>query len=525
MPDAPGAPILLVADGAAPEGAALRALLERDGLTVETSPAERAVDLLRARAFDALVALATGTAGDGVLDLLARARRASPETPFVVAGATAELAARAVARGAVGLIALPADAVEARATIAAARLRRRQDLERAAMLEEARRTRRFFEDVLRGLREGILVIDAEGKIRYRNPEAARIIGEEDDEDDESSDGDDGSNGAVRLRQRALAPLMQLLVETFTEGEGRERTLVVEEDEQKLFLDAATSVLRDGDGRVTGAVGIVRDRSAEKLLEEQLVHTERLATLGSLLAAIAHEIASPLNVITGAAEIGFEAAREAEDAAARVEDPATRATLVRVAGDVRDVLEQVREAGIRCQTIAGNLLQYSRRVPAHVREEDPNELVGRTLGFVGKYLGIDRVEVKLELDPKLPKVRVDASQIQQALTNLIDNAVNAKVEQRKEQVARGAVASGAPRPKLSIRTSVEDGKATIRVSDEGPGIAPGRLEHLWRPFYTTKPSGTGLGLYITRKVIEHQGGTIVVESTVGKGTTFTIRIPL
>jgi two-component system NtrC family sensor kinase len=212
--------------------------------------------------------------------------------------------------------------------------------------------------------------------------------------------------------------------------------------------------------------------------------------------------------------------------------------------VRDILDQVRDAGLRCQTIANNLLQYSRRTPARVVEQDLNELIRKTLGFVGKYLGTDKVVLDLDLDPALPLARVDAGQLQQALTNLIDNAVHAMLAQRKIPVTRGSSASSsapvpgpglatppsstairlAP-PRLTIRTRNDEGRALISVTDNGPGIGPRQLERIWRPFYTTKERGTGLGLYITRRAIEHQGGTIDLETKVGEGTTFTMRLPL
>ena len=130
--------------------------------------------------------------------------------------------------------------------------------------------------------------------------------------------------SLRLKQLVLAPLLQLLVETLTEREPKTKMVALEEADEKVFLDVTTSVLRSGDGRAQGAVGVIRDRSAEKILEEQLAHTERLATLGSLLASIAHEIANPLSVITGCAEVGQDTAKEAANAAKETPGPARQA---------------------------------------------------------------------------------------------------------------------------------------------------------------------------------------------------------
>ncbi len=532
VPATPG--ILLVGPGEE-----LRSMLEESGWFVAKTDVEHLSESLRARPFEiVLVAGALLEDGPGRADgkpseppalvVLDRLRRTGVAP--VILGGPVDRFIKAFERGAVGAIVRPNDRDEVRTVLAQAGVRRKAERERIEALEEARRTRKFYEDVLRGLGEGIVVIDEEGRIRYRNPEAARILGE----DDDATPAQDAAT-SMRLKQLVLAPLLQLLVETLTEREPKTKMVALEEADEKVFLDVTTSVLRSGDGRAQGAVGVIRDRSAEKILEEQLAHTERLATLGSLLASIAHEIANPLSVITGCAEVGQDTATEAAEAAKETSDPHAKAVLERLSRDVKDILEQVRDAGLRCQTIANNLLQYSRRTPARVVEQDLNEIIKKTLGFVGKYLNTDKVELQLDLDPKLPLVRCDAAQLQQAITNLVDNAVQAMLGQRRQ--AKQPAAPGLPSQsstavnlklglaRLSIATRVENAQAVLVIGDNGPGIPPRQLERIWRPFYTTKERGTGLGLYITRRAVEHQGGTIALESRVGAGTTFTIRLPL
>lgn len=537
-PLGPSRPTVVLVDRAGSPIDVLGPLVEAEGYSLATAEPEHALEAVRSRGAE--IVLVTGRTlwpeagapaeGPGVF-LLDRLRRGVPDSPVIVLGGPPEKLAQAFARGVVGAALRLDDEGELRAVLSAAAQRRRLDRHRAEALEDARRMRKFFEDVLRGLGEGIVVIDEGAHIRYRNPEAARVLGEDDDATPERGE---IKSGSLKIQQMVLAPLLQLLVETLTEKEPKTKMIAFEEEDQKLFLDVTTSVLRSGDGRTTGAVAVVRDRSSEKILEEQLAHTERLATLGSLLAAIAHEIANPLSVITGCAEVGQETARDAGEAATRAKDPDARLALERLSKDVKDILDQVRDAGLRCQTIANNLLQYSRRTPARVVEQDLNELVKKTLSFVGKYLGTDKVEVKLELDPKLPLVKIDAAQLQQALTNLIDNAVHAMLGQRKA-VSRNTPAPTAKAPssteiklsppRLTIATRVEGTSAVIVVDDNGPGIPSRQLERIWRPFYTTKERGTGLGLYITRRAIEHQGGSISLETQLGRGTTFTIRLPM
>jgi signal transduction histidine kinase len=536
-------PTVVLVDDAGATPLPVREIVESEGYTLSVTDPDHALEVVRARSAEIvlLAARALGPETDSSsLHVLDRLRRGAPESPVILLGGAPERFPQAFARGISGVARNEADEREVRAVLTQAAQRRRLDRHRAEALEDARRMRKFFEDVLRGLGEGIVVIDEQAHIRYRNPEAARILGEDDDATPERGE---IQSGSLRIQQMVLAPLLQLLVETLSEKEPKTKMIALEEEDQKLFLDVTTSVLRSGDGRTTGAVAVVRDRSAEKILEEQLAHTERLATLGSLLAAIAHEIANPLSVITGCAEVGQETAREAAEAASRAKCDEGRYALQRLSKDVKDILDQVRDAGLRCQTIANNLLQYSRRTPARVAEQDLNELVRKTLSFVGKYLGTDKVELTLELDPALPNVKADAAQLQQALTNLIDNAVHAMLGQRKavsrntpNPTASARTMPGdakAPSstelrlgpPRLKIATLVEGSNAVIVVSDNGPGIPSRQLERIWRPFYTTKERGTGLGLYITKRAVEHQGGAISLETELGRGTTFTIRLPL
>jgi two-component system NtrC family sensor kinase len=309
----------------------------------------------------------------------------------------------------------------------------------------------------------------------------------------------------------------MLVETLSSGESQNRSLALELDEQRVFLDITTSVLRGADGKSTGAVATVADRSIEKGLEQQLVHSERLATLGSLLASIAHEINNTLTSVTGCAEMGLELADSADAAAAEETDPAkAKDALQELGSEVRMIFDMVLEAGLSAQTIANNMLQYSRQAkPSHRVHESVNGLLNKTLSVLGKHLGVEKVTLELDLDRNNPHVRVQPAKLQQALVNLIVNAVHALLDVPEERRLL----------RLETRTDTEASEVLLVVKDHAGGIPPKRLERIWQPFFTTKGHGTGLGLYISQNVIEEQGGRITVESTVGEGTTFTIHLPL
>lgn len=496
--------LLALPAAAGPLGDALR----RRGHTPVALEARAAgLELIRTRQTDALVV--AGEPEDGVLG---DALRLAPDLPVVLVGQTdtALAAARASARGAAGYVALAegappsAEVVEVIVGLVDRIAARARTAARAhEQLEEHLRTKAFYESVLQNVGQGIVVCDQDGKLRYRNPEAQRILGE-----------DEGPSSPVPAQ--TAVPLMQMLVDTMVEAKTRSRTIALEvEEEGKVFLDVTTSVLRQTDGRAAGAIAIVSDRSTEKRLEEQLIHTERLATLGSLLASIAHEVMNVLTSITGCAEMGQEVAQDADQAAARASDPEQRAKLEQLATDIRQIFDTVLQAGTSAQTIANNMLSYSRQsAPQHVVRQDVNDLVQRTLRTLGKHLGVDKVQLGLELAKGLPAVRLEPSKVQQALVNLVVNACHALQEVPP------------PRRTLQIETSRDEQarEVVLSVKDTGPGISQRKMEKMFQPFFTTKGHGTGLGLYISRKVIQDQGGRITLTSEVGKGTQFKIHLP-
>jgi signal transduction histidine kinase len=447
-------------------------------------------------------------------EILESFRSRHPHLPLIAFGADndAFTAAAAHSWGALGYVPTSEDdPTQARALLSTlitrAAARNRLEESRRSELDEHLRLSKFYSDVLTSLSQGIVVIDHAGKIRYRNPASALYLGEGSEE--ENLDG------------KAVVPILQQLIETLTEGETRTQTIALEEEDKKMFLDLSTSVLRAADGKPSGAVAIVADRSIEKSLEQQLFHTERLATLGSLLASIAHEINNTLTSITGCAEMGLMLAEQAEQAAeeaGKSGNASEEQVLSTLGNELRGIFDLVLEAGLSCQTIADNMLQYSRQgKPSHRTQQDLNTLIERTVKVLGKHLGVEKVTMSLELDRRGPRSRIEPSKLQQTLVNLIVNAVQAMLGMDVPLEDR----------KLFIETARDDAanQARIRVRDTGPGISPNRLKSIFQPFFTTKDHGTGLGLYISRRVMEDQGGTLSVESEVGVGTTFSITLPL
>jgi len=228
---------------------------------------------------------------------------------------------------------------------------------------------------------------------------------------------------------------------------------------------------------------------ERLHRTQMSRAEHFATLGEVATGLAHEIRNPLAGIAGVIEI---IGRDL---------PTT--------SPARAVVKDVRQEIARINHIVTDLLQTARPHPPKVRKSDLNTTVEHAVMLGRQQAMAKGIEIALHKDPSLPEVEHDSDQIHQVLLNLLLNA-----QQAIDQKGRIAV------------TVVRKGQsAVIEVADNGRGIAPDHLPNIFRPFYTTKGDGTGLGLSLARRIVEDHQGRIDVSSTVGKGTTFAVVLPL
>ena len=237
----------------------------------------------------------------------------------------------------------------------------------------------------------------------------------------------------------------------------------------------------------------RDRRLKEYAEQQIMKSERLATLGQLAAGVAHEINNPLGAILMYTHLSLE---EME-----AENPC-RKNLEKVAGETT-----------RCKDIVKGLLDFARQTEPKVEESDVNEILKRTLSLVENQAVFQNVIINRQLSPSLPMVMMDTSQIQQVFTNIIMNAAEAVEEEGELTVVTGM----AP----------DNKHIEIEFTDTGCGIPPENHEKIFDPFFTTKEvgRGTGLGLAISYGIITRHKGTIDIKSKPGKGSTFIVRLPL
>jgi signal transduction histidine kinase len=222
---------------------------------------------------------------------------------------------------------------------------------------------------------------------------------------------------------------------------------------------------------------------------QMSRAEHMATLGEMATGLAHEIRNPLAGIAGVIEI---IGRD-----------------LPTSSPARAVVKDVRQEIGRINRIVADLLQTARPHPPKVRKSDLNTTVEHAV-MLGRQQALSRaVEITLRKDPSLPEVEHDSDQIHQVLLNLLLNALQAIDVDGK----------------VAVTVERRGTNAVIEVADNGRGIAPDHLPNIFRPFYTTKGDGTGLGLSLARRIVEDHQGRIDVTSTVGKGTTFAVILPL
>ncbi len=265
------------------------------------------------------------------------------------------------------------------------------------------------------------------------------------------------------------------------------------------IEIHASPLRDAAGAVSHAVEVRRDISERRQLEGTLAHSERLASLGLLASGLSHEINNPLGAIATSVE-GLRRRLPGDPGLTSDARRSLEEVLRRIAGEVD-----------RGRTITHRLLKVARP-PGTVRSLfDVNQIVHDIIAILAHDMKRSRIVASLQLGDSLPTVSGDESSLGQVVMNLAINSIQA-------MTGNGGT--------LRIATAVVDGMIQIEVEDSGSGISPGLLKRIYEPFFTTKPvgSGTGLGLFITHRIVTEMGGDIQVRSQPGRGTVFTVRVP-
>lgn len=337
--------------------------------------------------------------------------------------------------------------------------------------------RTLTENILNSLADGVIAVDPAQRVTAINPAAQRMLGT-------AAGTALGRPYATLFKEERTA--WSALLDTLRSGRehvGAEIDCPL--PDRTLHLSASSSLLRDSRGAPIGAVVVLKDQTEQRRLATQVMRADRLAALGELVAGVAHEIRNPLTSIRGFMQY-------LEDC----DDPA----------EWREYAPLIVRQVDGLNRIVSELLEFGRPRPPSLRRVDLNGLVADVARLAGGKQG---VTVTCALAADLPPLEADAEALKQALLNLLINALQALPDGGSVRIATAAGPAGG---------------SEVSVSDDGIGIAPENLEKVFDPFFSTKPSGTGLGLAMVHRILDAHGGSVAIDSTPGAGTTVVLRLP-
>ncbi len=282
-----------------------------------------------------------------------------------------------------------------------------------------------------------------------------------------------------------------------EGYYHFETVRLAKDGRRVPVEVTVSLLRDPQGNMIGRSAILRDVTERKALEEEKLRAERLAVIGTMSARLAHEIRNPLSSITLNIDlVGDEIGTLAKDKQSDAEE-------------ARSLLRSIDSEVRRIQRVTEDYLQFARLPKLHHDMVSLNEILSQGVAFMQSLFEATGVTVETGLDPSVPSIHADEGQLWQAILNLIRNAL--------EAMPKGGA--------LTIRTSFEKSTIVLTVADTGKGMTEHEREQIFKPFFSTKVGGTGLGLPLTQQIITEHGGRVQCESVQDRGTTFVIELPV
>jgi signal transduction histidine kinase len=368
----------------------------------------------------------------------------------------------------------------------------------------------FLETVFNAIQEGIIVTDSKGRITYLNDAACDLFGLGAGEAigkrfDERIGGLDWgsliqSGGPVSHDMEIFYPqnrfinfyIVPLLME-------RREPTIAGGDDSGLNEAATSRAGRPGStppattSEDVGHVMILRDITESRRTAQQTIESERLNALRLLAAGVAHEIGNPLNSLHIHLQLMERSVQKLHDGEK---------------AELQQSIDVARSEVSRLDSIVTQFLKAIRPSRPQLRPENVNTIVEEAVRFFAPELQDREIVVEQELRSDLPLLQLDRDQMKQAFYNVIKNSV--------EAMHRHGT--------LHIRTDLADTHVTVRFIDTGGGMSAENLSHVFEPYFTTKPSGSGLGLLIVRRIVREHGGELSIESGRGTGLTLTIRLP-
>lgn len=354
--------------------------------------------------------------------------------------------------------------------------------------EELKKSEEKYRSMIESTEDFIFTVDESGRFQSLNNFTANFFGG-------TPSQFLGQPLSVLFSEEIASQQLELIRMVFQFGKSVRDEFLVKTGEHQTWLSANLMPLKDEQDRVISVLCIARDITENKKLESQLVNTEKLASMGTLAAGVAHELNNPLGVMLGFTDLLLE-------------------KFDKEGQDYQD-LKTIERHGLHCKQVVENLLSFARQGEGASEYCDINEAVDEIIGVVEHSLEMNNVDLRVELASGLPKVKGDLRQMQQVFLNLINNAAAAMKD--------GGI--------LEIKTDSDAGQGKVRVTvrDNGHGINEEHMENIFDPFFTTKSEGdgTGLGLFVSHGIVTKYEGAITCESNTKdgpkrpRGTAFTV----
>jgi PAS domain S-box-containing protein len=353
--------------------------------------------------------------------------------------------------------------------------------ERNRLLEKIKREQMRFQDIAERTGDWIWELDSEGKFIYSNPVVSKIVGYSSEE-------------IIGKKARdVLVPSSGKHEEFFVPSAiktGNISPKIMEcslRDGRLITLEIQAMPLSGLDGELVGYRGVCRDFTEKQEMEKKLLKAERFAAIGELSTMVAHDLRNPLQGISNVIHVLKKTAKNTGN------------------NKLASLVPSIEEALNHAEKMVRELLDYSTDIRLELNDSNPTSVVNQALSRISFPENITLVQ---NTNPE-PRIRVDTDKFARVIVNIVTNAF--------EAMSKGGI--------LKIESKELEGCLQLSIADNGTGIPDEKIDKLWSPFITTRAQGIGLGLPICKRIVEAHGGRILVETEKGKGTTFTIVLPL